>query len=447
MAPGASIKLSWSGAGGGGTYNTITGYQVFRATSSTGTYSKIADVSGTATSGSVNVSAPTSNGSSFFFKVLTVGSRKSSGQSGVSAELKCSFTAPSVSNVKLSKEYAASGENVTLSWSASNGTNNAVQSYTVYRGADVFKAGITSGSYTVSAHATAGSNYQYSVIAIGAHSNSSKVNAPVLYTYGNPTAPSAVSVSPVSVDAGTSATLSWSGAAAGSLNAITGYHVYRSESASGTYAYLGAVSATATSGSMAVTAHATMGKTYYYKVYTIGKYSNSAVSSAYGSVSSIVYSAPTVPTSLTIDAGEIDAGTETTIRWSGASGGTNNPITQTLIWRSETATPDSSFVHVDTVSGSSGSGSRTVKAHSEMGKTYYFKVSTKGTKDGFLWSGHGPLVVSLKSRVYTAVAAPTGISVSSSLLKSAEYRNGSGFHGVRRAFMAAWRHQYQCCWV
>jgi hypothetical protein len=68
IAPGATTKLSWSGAGAG-TNNAIKEYQVHRSTSSGGSYTHIA----TTTSTSANVTAPTGNGDSYYYKILTVG--------------------------------------------------------------------------------------------------------------------------------------------------------------------------------------------------------------------------------------------------------------------------------------------------------------------------------------------------------------------------------------
>ncbi len=96
-------------------------------------------------------------------------------------------------------------------------------------------------------------------------------------------APTAVSVNATNVAPGANVTLSWSGASAGSSNAITGYQVYRSTAAAGTYSLLTSVNTSAGSGSTTVAAPTTSGSAYYYKVLTVGTVGgyNSGQSSAY----------------------------------------------------------------------------------------------------------------------------------------------------------------------
>ena len=84
-------------------------------------------------------------------------------------------------------------------------------------------------------------------------------------------APTAVSLSSTSAAPGAGVTLSWSGAKAGTNNAISGYHIYRRNTLVTTsYTYLTAVSTTATSGSCTVTAPTVKGGKYTYAVYTLG---------------------------------------------------------------------------------------------------------------------------------------------------------------------------------
>lgn len=103
----------------------------------------------------------------------------------------------------------------------------------------------------------------------------------------NPTtavsAPTAVSLSSTSAAPGAGVTLSWSGAKAGTNNAISGYHIYRRNTLVTTsYTYLTAVTSTATSGSCTVTAPTVKGGKYTYAVYTLGAAGiNSGASSVY----------------------------------------------------------------------------------------------------------------------------------------------------------------------
>ena len=402
VAPGSAVTLSWSGASAG-VSNAITGYQIYRATSAGGPYSLLTSVSTSSSSGSASVNAPTTNGSSFYYKVLTKGSVAGfdSGQSSAYATLTCSFSAPTApSTVTIgggSSAYAASGTSVTLAWSgAGAGTNNPITGYHIYRDG-AYYAATTGTSYSVPAHGTAGSSYTYTVYTLGTHSNSGASVGRTVYTYGVPTAPTSISVSDATPDAGTNVSLSWSGAGAGSFNAITGYQVYRATSAGGTYTYLGEVSTTATSGNMQVTAHATMGSAYYYKVYTSGARSNSAISSVYAVVTSKVYTACSAPTAVTVSATLANAGASVTLSWSGAGGGTNNPISIYAVHRATSAGGTYSLL------GTTASTSYPITAHATEGSSYYYKVAAIGTKADFD-SGLSTVYAALKTN--STPAAP-----------------------------------------
>lgn len=413
-----TVRLSWSGAANGSVYNKITGYNVYLATSSGGTYDFLAAVSGTDTSGYLDVVSHATNGSSYYYKVLTVGERANSGQSSVYASLKTVWTLPVVSDVKIdgsdSGVYLPSGKAATLTWEGANGTNNNIQSYTVYLGGEVYASGLTAKTRAIAAHADAGSSYQYAVKAIGATEDGVAVNAPVLYTYGGVSAPSAVSLAAAIADAGMDVVLSWSGAVAGSYNDIAGYHIYRAMAENGEYAFLKEVLTSETSGSTPVTAHATMGSVYWYKVLTKGQRSNSALSSVKASLTAQTYSKPTAPSVVAIDVSPVYSGQSANLSWSGAAAGTNNAIAGYNIYRS--TAPDSGYALLKYVEGSGTSGSESVEANPELGGKYYYKVETVGTKTGFIGSGMSSVYGTLSTYAYTYCGAATSISVSGGLL-------------------------------
>ena len=143
-------------------------------------------------------------------------------------------SAPTVSNVRLANstgtQYADAGAGVTLSWSASNGTNNAISSYTIQRSTNGgafsdLATGVTSGSYTVYAHASASQYYQYRVIAVAPYGNSAAVTSPLLYSYSAVGVPTGVSISPNKVFPNASVTLSWTASSGGTGTSVTGYNV------------------------------------------------------------------------------------------------------------------------------------------------------------------------------------------------------------------------------
>lgn len=286
VKPGESVTLSWSGAKAG-TGMSISQYQIYRATSAAGTYSLLTTINSTATSGSTSVTAPTANGSSYYYKVVTIGSVAgyNSAQSSVYATLTCTFSAPG--------------------------------------------------------------------------------------------APSSVTVNNATPDAGGQVTLSWSGAAAGTNNAIAGYQVHRATAAGGPYTLLQSITSTATSGSLAVTAHATMGSAYYYKVLTVGSLSNGALSASYATVTSKVYTACTAPSTVTLNTALVNPGAAATLSWSGAAAGTNNPIASFDVHRATEA--GGAYTKL----GNSTTTSFAVTAHAAQGSSYFYKVVAVGTKSGY----------------------------------------------------------------
>lgn len=413
VAPSSSVTLSWSGAAAG-SYNAITGYRIMRATSATGTYSQVgSDISSTATSGSATVTSHATNGSSYYYKVVTIGTYSNSGNSSNYAALTTTWTAPTVSGLKLdnsaSAQYRAPSTSLTFSWTGTAGTNNAITKYEVYQNGT--KLGDATGtSYTVTSHATEGSSYYYQVKPIGTYGDGSLSDPIYVYTYSAPSAPDTVSVSNATPDAGASTTLSWEGAEDGDYNAIIGYRVFRSSAVSGTYTQLGNDLAASVT-SLSVAAPAEMGASYYYKVVAIGTHSNSAMSTPYATVTAKVYTVPTPPSSVTVDSATPDASTDTTLRWSGASAGTNNPITGYRILRATSQNGNYTQLGNDLASTAT---SLSITAPATMGSSYWYKVITLGTKSGFIASAESS-PVQITAQTYTNCTAPTSVLISAAL--------------------------------
>lgn len=212
-------------------------------------------------------------------------------------------------------------------------------------------------------------------------------------------APTAVSVNANNVAPVANVTLSWSGAKAGTSNAITGYQIYRATSATGTYLLLTTVNTSATSGSATVAAPTASGSSYYYKVLTVGTVSgyNSGQSTAYATLTCLC-TAATAPTSVALSATLINAGATATLSWSGAAAGTNNAITGYTVYRATAAS--GTFASIGTATGTSMS----VAASTTEGASYYYKVSTNGTVSGFD-SGQSSATATLKTN--SAPAAPS----------------------------------------
>lgn len=407
VAPNASCRLSWSGAEAGLAMD-IDSYSVYRSSDNV-TYTLLE--SGVENE-YLDVNAPNDNNAKYYYKVVTVGSVEGfdSDKSTVYAELECHFTNPSISDFKINSTtsgvYSKVGDTVVLSWRSVPGENNDVESYKVYLGDTVVEDDITDLTYEATISGTPGTTLKYKVMAVGQYGNSSPSVERSVSVYSDPGVIDDLVISASSVDVNTSVNLTWTVPDPGALNSITGYTIFRSTSVSSGYAEL----ATVTGTSYTTVSPANMGGKYYYKVRTNGSRSNSALS-GYVSVESKVYTVPTAPTSVTIDNVEPDPNAQFTISWTGASSGTNNPITGYRIMFGSDGT---NFPDVVSVVNTGTSGTYSARAPYTMGARLYFKIVTVATKPGFLYSSETQ-VQYITAKTYTA-CLPATIAVSDGLI-------------------------------
>lgn len=384
VAPGARVTLSWSGARAGDA-NAITGYRIYRATSASGAFSQLTTVSSTKTSGTATVTAPSTNGASYYYKVQTLGSVSGydSTQSEATATLTCSYaTVGAPTALKIDVTNVAPGAEAMLSWSgATAGDNNAIKGYDVYRatssaGDYVWLATVnstaTSASVKVTAPTASGTAYYYKVRTLGTltngHSPLSDTYTSLACTYSAPTAPTSVTLAGASatyVLPGSAVRLAWSGASAGANNAIKGYDVYRDG------ALLTSLAATASGCNVTPTAEA--GHSNSFTVVTRGEYSDSAPSET---CTLYVYTDPTAPTELRVSQDVAPAGSRVLLSWSGAAPGGYNDIKGYRVYRSTAEA--GTYAQVAMVDSTDTAQSCYVAAPSTVGDYYYFKVETVG---------------------------------------------------------------------
>lgn len=422
VSPGAKVSLRWSGAKAG-TINPIKGYEVYYATSANGYYDLLAKVSSTATSSSTTVTAPSTNGETYYYKVLTVGTVEGydSATSTAYASLTCSYSAPKApSTVTVAATVVDAGGSTTLSWSgATSGTNNAISGYKVYRssyetsGYDLLASfGASTTSTTVKAPNSMGDSYYYKVAVVGSLEDSEILSSTYatltarLYTAC--TAPTAVATDSSNVAPGAKATISWSGAKAGTNNAITGYEIYRSTSPTDGYSRLTTVGSASTSGSATVIAPTSNGTTYYYKILTVGTVDgfDSEQSTAYATLA-CSFASVGAPTSVKINVSNAAPGAQATLSWSGATAGENNTITGYMVYVATSSSEE--YVALTAVTTNATTGSLTVTAPTINGASNYYKVQTLGTLDGFnseLSSGYATLTCT-----HSTPVAPSTVKV------------------------------------
>ena len=405
-----NVTLSWSGAVAG-TGNPTVGYKLYRATSLNGSY---AQQGGVITGTSTTVVSPPSNNSYYYYRIVTVGTYSESAQSEAYARIRSIWTAPTTTSISLSANVVAPSASVALNFAVAAGTNNPVASIEVYRGNDkIATLGASATSYNVSSGANAGDELAFKIKPVGveaepASSYSSEVS---LKSYGPVTAPSSVSVSNTTPDAGTNVTLSWSGATAGAFNNIVSYQVYRSTSASGTYNLL----STQTGTSVSVKAPTDMGSRYYYKIKTVGEYSTSGYS-GYASVTSKVYTVPSAPVISVSPTSATVYDPNPVLSWGAVADGTNNPVTGYRVYRSTSETGTYEQLGDDLAKTALSIG---VSVNPTAEASYFYKVYTIGTKAGYNVSAPSNVVRLITSAIVRC-GVPKNFSVNTNLVNAGD---------------------------
>ena len=326
-----SIKVSWGSA------SAASGYQLYRSTSSTGTYAKV--YSGTATS---YTNTGLTTGRAYYYKVRAykvIGSTTYYGPFGavkIGVPL-AAAKAPSVS--------AVDGSSIKVSWSAVTGaagyqlyrSTTSTGTYTrVYSGQDrtYTDTALTSGKayyYKVRAYAAVGD-----IMVYGPY-GSAKAGVPL----------AAPAISSAAAAGSTSIKVSW-----GSASAASGYQLYRSVSATGTYAkvYSGTARAYTNTG-------LTTGRAYYYKVRAYKVIGSATNYGPYGAVKAgVPLAAAKAPSVSSFD------GTSVKASWSAVTGATGYQLL-----RSTSATGVYASVYIGTERTFTDTALTT-------GTTYYYKV-------------------------------------------------------------------------
>lgn len=332
------------------------------------------------------MTAPSSNGTSYYFKVYTIGS-VSGYNSGASSyvTLTCSYSAPTaptgITINGASSAYVAENGTATLAWSgASAGTNNPITGYDIYVGDSLYSSqGADVSSISIPAYSAG--LHTWTVRTIGAHSSSGDSSGVNCYAYSNPTAPTTVSVSNQTPVAGGTVTLSWSGAAAGTYNEITGYHIYRSTASNGSYTYLSQVTTTSTSGSTTVDAPSAQGASYYFKVAPLGERANGSLSTSYAVITTKIVNPCLAPIECVLD-GSLTY-TDVVLSWSAGSGGTNNPMIGYEIQRAESS--DGINWSDWTTIAEQTTNTLIVSPPAPYGNYYRYRVKTRGESLDSAW--------------------------------------------------------------
>ncbi len=358
-------------------------------------------------------------------KTLTLSSfTKTNTDMGAGATFSCSYSGSAISGAYVtsaslyfsSMKTYVSGCYLDFSSTGFSGSTSSFSSNSTVHGETVSVSGLSAGALT----ATSGTitfTVRRSSGGSGNALNLRSANSGTLtinYEY-TPTAcgaPTACSVNSTLSEG--NVTLSWSGAAAGTVNSISSYEIQYSESSNNSawsaWAALTTVTTTATSGSVSVAPSGTRGYYRRYQVRTRGSAGASYYSGWKVSSNSVRKATlPTAPTacslSSTLSEGNV------TLSWSGAANGNGHSIASYEIQYSESSNNSSwgAWTALTTVTSTATSGSVSVAPSGTRGYYRRFQVRaipSTGASYASAWR-----VSSNTLRRNTAPTAPTSFTI------------------------------------
>ena len=322
-------------------WNAVTGaakYEVYRARSKDGTYTKYSTTTGTAYTNSSYLTS----GATYYYKVRALDANGNAGpySAVVSVTCRLKLTAPSVTGGN-----DAQGR-PTLKWNAVSGAAK----YEVYRarsmnGDYVKYSTVTGTSYTNTSYLANGTTYYYKVRALGSDGSYGPYSTPVSVTYK---APFGAPLVTGSKDSQGRPALKWD-----KVTDAAKYEVYRARSKDGTYSLMSTQSATGYTN----TSYLANGTTYYYKVRALKA---NGTASAYSSVVTITYGTVPTPAAPAMRSAKADSA-GITVSWDTAA----NAVTYNVY---RTADAGSSWTQV---------------ASSVKGSSYKDTTVQKGVKYGY----------------------------------------------------------------
>ena len=323
------------------TWKAVSGaakYEVYRARSKDGTYTKYSSTTGTAYTNSSYLTS----GTTYYYKVRALDANGNAGpySAVVSVTCRLKLTAPSVTGGN-----DAQGR-PTLKWNAVSGAAK----YEVYRarsmnGDYVKYSTVTGTSYTNTSYLANGTTYYYKVRALGSDGSYGPDSTPVSVTYK---APFGAPLVTGSKDSQGRPALKWD-----KVTDAAKYEVYRARSKDGTYSLMSTQSATGYTN----TSYLANGTTYYYKVRALKA---NGTASAYSSVVTITYGTVPTPAAPAMRSAKADSA-GITVSWDTAA----NAVTYNVY---RTADAGSSWTQV---------------ASSVKGSSYKDTTVKKGVKYGY----------------------------------------------------------------
>ena len=369
------------------TWNAVSGaakYEVYRARSKDGTYTKYSTTTGTAYTNSSYLTS----GATYYYKVRALDANGNAGpySAVVSVTCRLKLTAPTVTGGKDSQGRP------TLKWNAVTGAAK----YEVYRArskdGDYIKySTVTGTSYTNTSYIENGNTYYYKVRALGSDGTAGPDSTPVSVTYK---APFGAPLVTGSKDSQGRPALKWD-----KVTDAAKYEVYRARSKNGTYSLMSTQSATGYTN----TSYLANGTTYYYKVRALKA---NGTASAYSSVVTITYGTVPTPAAPAMRSAKADSA-GITVSWDTAA----NAVAYNVY---RTADAGSSWTQV---------------ASSVKGSSYKDTTVQKGVKYGYKVRGvaaDGKTLGPMSSTGVTAKVTAASTTPDYVKLKSAKSDPGNG---------------------
>ena len=369
------------------TWNAVSGaakYEVYRARSKDGTYTKYSTTTGTAYTNSSYLTS----GATYYYKVRALDANGNAGpySAVVSVTCRLKLTAPTVTGGTDSQGRP------TLKWNAVTGAAK----YEVYRArskdGDYIKySTVTGTSYTNTSYIENGNTYYYKVRALGSDGTAGPDSTPVSVTYK---APFGAPLVTGSKDSQGRPALKWD-----KVTDAAKYEVYRARSKDGTYSLMSTQSATGYTN----TSYLTNGTTYYYKVRALKA---NGTASAYSSVVTITYGTVPTPAAPAMRSAKADSA-GITVSWDTAA----NAVTYNVY---RTTDAGSSWTQV---------------ASSVKGTSYKDTTVQKGVKYGYKVRGvaaDGKTLGPMSSTGVTAKVTAASTTPDYVKLKSAKSDPGNG---------------------
>jgi hypothetical protein len=393
----------------------VTRYDVYRSTSSTGSATRITQITATdAVSYAYSNTGLTKN-TTYWYYVTAVSTGGSTSTARVSGKPVTTLP-PAASNVAVADVLYDAGKSLRITWDASIGDTaerKEVTSYKLYRATSATGSGTAVTTVTATRAASYGytntgltknTTYWFWVTAIGPGGTSAISNkasgAPKAII---PSPPLSLAVADVLYDAGTALKITWNASASDTtLNPeATSYKLYRATSSTGSGTLVTTITATRAASYSYANTGLTKGTTYWFWATAVGPGGTSAISNKASAAPVAV--TPGAPSGLAVADVPYDTGTALRITWNASVNDTvaNPEVTSYKLYRATSATGSGTLVTTITATRAASYGYTNTGL--TKGTTYWYWATAVG-------NGGTSAISNKASGAPQGVVAPTAAS-------------------------------------